>query len=146
MLNDTEGSDGEVRSVRGARGHEAPLTRSEPRFPARGTPERTAVMRVALGIGATTGAYGLSFGAIGVASGLSVFQTCALSLLMFSGGSQFALVGILGSGGGVFASAGTAALLGSRNAFYGLRLAGLLRVRRGARLGAAQLVIDESTA
>jgi predicted branched-subunit amino acid permease len=115
-------------------------------FPPRGAPERAAVLRVATGVGVTTGAYGLSFGAIGVASGLSIMQTCALSLLMFSGGSQFALVGILGSGGGVFASAGTAALLGSRNAFYGLRLAGLLRLRGLRRAAGAQLVIDESTA
>ena len=118
----------------------------QPRFPPRGAPERRAVLRVALAIGATTGAYGLSFGAIGIASGLSLLQTCALSLLMFSGGSQFALVGILGSGGGVVAAAGTAALLGSRNAFYGLRLAELLRLRGVARVAGAQLVIDESTA
>ena len=67
-----------------------------------------------------------------------------LSLVMFTGGSQFALVGVLGVGGGAVAAAATAALLGSRNAFYGLRLAGLLRVRGLRRLVAAQLVIDES--
>jgi predicted branched-subunit amino acid permease len=115
-------------------------------FPDRGTPERSAVLRAAIGVGVATGAYGLSFGAIGVASGLTVAQTCVLSLFMFSGGSQFALVGILSQGGGAAAAAGTAALLGSRNAFYGLRLANLLRLRGLRRGGAAQLVIDESTA
>ena len=116
------------------------------RFPARGTPERAAVLRAAMGVGVATGAYGVSFGAIGVASGLNVAQTCVLSLFMFSGGSQFALVGILAGGGGVAAAAGTAALLGSRNSFYGLRLANLLGVRGWRRTAAAHLVIDESTA
>jgi predicted branched-subunit amino acid permease len=36
-------------------------------------------------VGLATGAYGVSFGAVSVAAGLSVAQTCALSLLMFTG-------------------------------------------------------------
>jgi predicted branched-subunit amino acid permease len=109
-------------------------------------PDRRSIVRDAVGIGVATGAYGLSFGAISVASGLSMLQTCALSLLLFSGGSQFALVGVLGAGGSAVAAAGTAVLLGSRNALYGLRLAPLLKVRGLKRATAAQLVIDESTA
>jgi predicted branched-subunit amino acid permease len=109
-------------------------------------PDRRSIIRDAVGIGVATGAYGLSFGAISVASGLSMLQTCALSLLLFSGGSQFALVGVLGAGGSAVAAAGTAVLLGSRNALYGLRLAPLLKVRGLKRATAAQLVIDESTA
>ena len=108
--------------------------------------ERAAVLRAAFGVGLATGAYGISFGAISVAAGLSVAQTCALSLLMFTGGSQFALVGVLGVGGAPLAAGATAAMLGTRNAFYGLRLAELLRVRGIRRAVAAQLVIDESTA
>jgi len=108
--------------------------------------ERAAVLRAAFGVGLATGAYGISFGAISVAAGLSVAQTCALSLLMFTGGSQFALVGVLGVGGAPLAAWATAAMLGTRNAFYGLRLAELLRVRGIRRAVAAQLVIDESTA
>ena len=103
-------------------------------------------MRDALGIGIATGAYALSFGAISVTAGLSVVQTCALSLLMFTGASQFAFVGVIGSGGSAWAGAATAALLGSRNALYGLRLSALLGERGPRRLAAAQLVIDESTA
>jgi predicted branched-subunit amino acid permease len=99
-----------------------------------------------VGIGVATGAYGLSFGAIAVAAGLTIPQTCALSLLMFTGASQFAFVGLIAGGGGGAAAAATALLLGTRNAFYGLRLAGLLRLRGLRRLAGAQLVIDESTA
>ena len=107
---------------------------------------RRGVLRDALGIGIATGAYALSFGAISVASGFSLAQTCALSLLMFTGGSQFALVSTLSSGGGTFSATATAIMLGSRNALYGLRLTSLLRVRGARRIATAQLVIDESTA
>jgi predicted branched-subunit amino acid permease len=100
----------------------------------------------AVGIGVATGAYGLSFGAISVASGLSVGQTQVLSLTMFTGASQFALVGVLGAGGGAIAAILTAWLLGARNGLYALSLAPLLRVRGLRRLAAAQLTIDESTA
>ena len=97
-------------------------------------------------MGVATGAYGISFGAISVASGLDVWQTCALSLLVFTGASQFALVGVIASGGTAAAAAGTAMLLGVRNGLYGLRLAPLLDWRGARRVGGAHLLIDESTA
>ena len=107
---------------------------------------RTSVIRNAVGIGLATGAYALSFGALSVAAGLSVLQTCTLSLLMFTGASQFALIGVVGSGGNPFAGAASALLLGLRNGLYGMRLAPLLGVRGPRKAAAAQLVIDESTA
>jgi predicted branched-subunit amino acid permease len=110
------------------------------------TSARSAVLRTATGVGVATGAYGLSFGALGTAAGLSIGQTCALSVLVFTGGSQFALVGVLGGGGNALSGAASAVLLGSRNALYGARLAPLLRLRGVWRLLGAQLVIDESTA
>ena len=110
------------------------------------TETRRTVIRDAAAIGVATGAYGISFGAIGVASGLSVAQTCTLSLVMFTGASQFAFVGIVGGGGALVSAGLTALLLGSRNAFYGVRLADLLRLRGLRRLVGAQFVIDETTA
>jgi predicted branched-subunit amino acid permease len=104
------------------------------------------IVRDALGIGIASGAYALSFGALSTAAGLSLLQTCALSVLMFTGASQFALIGVVGSGGSVWAGAATAALLGSRNALYGLRLSSLLDVRGWRRAAASQFVIDETTA
>jgi 4-azaleucine resistance transporter AzlC len=97
-------------------------------------------------VGLATGAYGVSFGAVSVAAGLSVAQTCALSLLMFTGASQFALVGVLAAGGAPLSGSLTALLLGTRNTLYGLRLAPLLQWSGWRRLLTAQLVIDESTA
>lgn len=107
---------------------------------------RRAIVRDGLGIGIATGAYALSFGAISVTAGLSIVQTCALSLLMFTGASQFAMVGVIAAGGSPWAGAATAALLGSRNALYGLRLTTILQAIGWRRFAAAQLVIDESTA
>ena len=100
----------------------------------------------ALGIGLATGAYGLSFGAISVASGLTAIQTQTLSLLMFTGASQFALVGVLGAGGGAIAAVLTAWLLGARNGLYALHIAPTLNLRGLRKPIAAQLTIDESTA
>jgi predicted branched-subunit amino acid permease len=107
---------------------------------------RAAVWRQALSIGVATGAYGVSFGALSVAAGLSLAQTCTLSLLMFTGGSQFAFAGVIAAGGAGGAAVATAGLLGARNGFYGLQMAPRLRPRGPVRLLAAQLTIDESTA
>jgi predicted branched-subunit amino acid permease len=107
---------------------------------------RRAIVRDAVGIAVASGAYALSFGAISTAAGLSLLQTCALSVLMFTGASQFALVGVVGAGGSVWAGAATAALLGSRNALYGLRLSSLLEARGWHRPATAHFVIDETTA
>jgi predicted branched-subunit amino acid permease len=109
-------------------------------------PVRKQVLRDAVGIGVATGAYAVSFGAISTTSGLSVWQTVVLSAVMFSGGSQFGLVGVVAGGGSPIAGAITAVLLGIRNALYGVRLAPVLSVRGARRLLASQLVIDESTA
>jgi predicted branched-subunit amino acid permease len=107
---------------------------------------RRAILRDALGIAIASGAYAISFGAISVASGLSVAQTSVLSLVMFTGASQFALVGVAGAGGSIWAGTAAAALLGSRNALYGLRLSAILGVRGWRRALASQFVIDETTA
>jgi len=109
-------------------------------------PTHRTIVRDGIAVGVATGAYGISFGAISVAAGLSVLQTCALSLLVFTGASQFALVGVIAAGGAPMSGAVTGLLLGTRNTLYGLRLAPLLGWRGWRRVAAAQLVIDESTA
>lgn len=105
------------------------------------------VRQQALSVSLATGAYGLSLGALAVAAGLDFWQTMALSLIVFSGGSQFAFVGVIGAAGSPWAALGTSALLGVRNGFYGVTLAPILRPMRGWRfvLG-SQVTIDESTA
>ncbi len=105
-----------------------------------------AIVRDGIAVGIATGAYGLSFGAISVASGLDVWQSCALSLLVFTGASQFALVGVIGGGGAPALAAVSGLLLGSRNTLYGLKVSPLLGWRGWRRVAAAHLLIDESTA
>ncbi len=109
-------------------------------------PLKRTITSNAVGIGVASFAYALSFGAIAVSTGLSVWQTQAMSVLMFTGASQFALVSVLGAGGGLIAAVLTAWLLGARNGIYGLSMAPLLRARGLRRLVGAQLTIDESTA
>ena len=104
------------------------------------------IVRDSLGVAFATGAYGISLGAIGVASGLDVWQTCATSLLIFTGASQFAMAGVIGAGGAPMSAAATGLLLASRNMLYGLKLAPLLRFSGWRRAAAAQVLIDESTA
>lgn len=116
-------------------------------------PERSAAVRASLAVGLAVSAYGLSFGALAVASGLNIWQTQVLSLFMFSGGSQFAVIGVLASGGvaaGPAAIAG-AALLGVRNSLYSMRMAPIVGGPPGLkswprRLLAGHWTIDESTA
>jgi len=99
-----------------------------------------------LGVGVAVGVYGFAFGAASIAAGLSVLQTCLLSLFAFTGGTQFAVVGVLAGGGTLAAALSSGLLLGSRNTLYAMRLAPLLRVRGVRRLLAALGTIDESTA
>lgn len=69
---------------------------------------------------------------------------------MFTGASQFALVGVLGAGGGAVAAIATAILLGARNSLYAVSLRPYLdtgqRTSWWRVLGRAQMTIDESTA
>ena len=105
---------------------------------------RRRVVREGLAIGLATGAYGVSFGALAAAAGLSVVQAVALSALMFTGASQFAFVGVVATGGAPLAAASTAVLLGTRNGLYGLDLSRVLGPAR--RWLAAHVLIDESAA
>ncbi|MCX6397731.1 MAG: AzlC family ABC transporter permease [Propionibacteriales bacterium] len=114
-------------------------------------PEPTAselrqIVREGIAVAVATGTYGISVGAVGVSSGLSVAQTCALSLLVFTGASQFAFIGVIASGGAPLLGAASGILLGARNTLYGLRLGALLGWRGARRAAAAHLVIDESAA
>ena len=106
----------------------------------------STTLRDSLSVSITVGAYGTAFGAAAVANGFSVLQTCLLSLLTFSGASQFAVIGVLGAGGGALSGIATASLLGIRNGVYGVIMAPRLKVKGFKRIVAAQVTIDESTA
>ena len=105
-----------------------------------------AVVSTSLSVALATGLYGVSFGAIGVTAGLDVLSVMLLSLLMFSGASQFAFVGVVAAGGAPITAIASAWLMGVRNSFYALRLAPEFGPRGLMRFLQAQLTIDESNA
>ena len=107
--------------------------------------DRRTVLRDSLSVAIPVGTYGAAFGAAAVAGGFSVLQACVLSLLLFSGASQFAVVGVMAGGGTPLSAITTGALLGIRNGLYGLRMAPILKLRGFQRVLGAQITIDEST-
>jgi predicted branched-subunit amino acid permease len=106
-----------------------------------------SLLVTSVSVGLATGLYGISFGALSVAAGLDVWQTCVLSLLMFSGGSQFAFVGVIAGGGAaaIPAAIASAWIMGVRNGFYAVAMSPILQLRKMQRVVGAQLTIDEST-
>jgi len=104
------------------------------------------LLRNAIGIGVAVGVYGISFGVLAVAAGLSPLQACVMSLVVFTGASQFAFVGVVAALTGGLAALGPAVTLALRNAAYGVSLAPILAGRLRRRALAAQFVIDETTA
>ncbi len=107
--------------------------------------ERNQILRAAVGIGLYAGAFGISFGAVSTTAGLNLWQTMILSLVMFSGGSQFAFVGIVAAGNPWFAIPASL-LLAVRNAFYGVTISEIVHPRGWTKPLVAHLVIDETTA
>jgi predicted branched-subunit amino acid permease len=104
------------------------------------------VLVTSISVGLATGLYGVSFGALASASGLDLLSVMLLSLLMFSGGSQFAFIGVIAGGGTPGTAVASAWLLGVRNHFYALRLNGVIHPKGLIKLLASQLTIDESNA
>lgn len=92
--------------------------------------------------------YGISFGALAVISGFTLGQTMVLSLLMFSGASQFALIGVIATGGvgAGLAAVTSAGLLGIRNGLYALRMSPIVGAGVVKRFFAAHFTVDETTA
>ena len=107
---------------------------------------RRATVSMSLGVAGAVALYGISFGALSVASGLDVWQTQVLSLFMFSGGSQFALIGLVAAGAPGPTAVLAAGLLGVRNGLYSLRTAPIVGHGFWKRIVAGQWTIDESTA
>ncbi|WP_246836300.1 AzlC family ABC transporter permease [Nesterenkonia sp. NBAIMH1] len=106
----------------------------------------TPASRMAASITLAVSLYGISFGALAVAAGFSVWQAVALSVLMFTGGSQFAFIGVAAAGGSPAAAFTSATLLGVRNTLYAAQIKAMLSPSGLKRLLAAQVTIDESMA
>ncbi len=97
-------------------------------------------------LGLAVSVFGAAFGVLASSSGLSVAKTMAMSLLVFTGASQFSAVGVVASGGSPAAAVGGALLLAARNGVYGMAMARHLPGSLPRRLLASHFVLDESTA
>src|ERR1700729_2335635 len=107
---------------------------------------RDNILRNALSIALATGLYAVSFGVLSVAAGFSVAQTCVLSVVAFTGASQFSFVSVIGVGGSPIAALAPALLLAARNTLYGISLTSVLNGSVAKRALLAQGVIDETSA
>lgn len=97
-------------------------------------------------LGAAVGVFGLAFGVGAVSAGASIAQTCVISLLVFTGASQFSAVSVVADGGTTASALGGALLLAARNAVYGLAMSRVITGPLATRLVAAHFTIDETTA
>jgi predicted branched-subunit amino acid permease len=110
-------------------------------------PQTRIVLAEAAPIGLAVAAYGLSYGVLAVAAGLSPLVATLSSLVVLAGGSQFAFVGVLAAGGAPLAGAAAGLMVNARYLAFGFALAPHLEagpVWRRALDG--YLVVDESVA
>ena len=110
------------------------------------TTDRHDPLRAALPVAVACGLIGASFGSLAAASGVGAGKAIAMSSLVFAGGSQFAALGVLASGGSALAAVASGLLLNARYAAFGAALSELLPAGPMRRLAAAHLLIDESAA
>lgn len=98
-------------------------------------------------VGVAVAAYGLSYGVLAVAAGLSPLVATISSIIVLAGGSQFAFVGVLAAGGSPLAGAISGLLLNLRYLAFGFAIAPHLpHARRRRRAIDGYLVVDESVA
>jgi len=77
----------------------------------------------------------VAFGVAARQAGLSVFEAVFMAATVYSGASQFALVGLISSGAPALVAGVSALLLSLRHVLYGPALAPSLRSVRGWRVG-----------
>ena len=105
-----------------------------------------AVIRNVSPIALTAFVTGASFGAIAVAAHIPIWLVCAMSLLVFAGGSQFMVVGIVAAGGSPIAAVVAGLLLNARHLPFGLAIGDVLGQRLAARIVGSHILGDETVA
>jgi predicted branched-subunit amino acid permease len=106
---------------------------------------RHPALAQAIPVALAVGAYGLSYGVLAVAAGMSPWLATLSSVLVLGGGSQFTFVGVLAAGGNPMTGAVGGLLLNLRYLPFGLAIAPHLPPgSRRRRLVDGYLVVDES--
>jgi len=93
-----------------------------------------------------TALVGASFGAIAVATGLSVWVAAAMSIFVFSGAAQFAAVAVIAAGGSPLAAVLAGLVLNVRHVPLGLAVGDTLSGSWPRRLLGSHLLVDEAVA
>jgi 4-azaleucine resistance transporter AzlC len=103
-------------------------------------------LRASVPLCIAVGAFGISFGVLARTNGFGVVAPLVMSMTAFTGASQFAVVAVLGDGGGPGAAVTAAILLAARYVPIGVSVAPALGGPVMARLLQSQMIIDESWA
>ncbi|MBA3375951.1 MAG: AzlC family ABC transporter permease, partial [Actinobacteria bacterium] len=90
--------------------------------------------------------FGLSFGVLAEAAGMSAAAAVVMSATTFAGSAQFAAVSVLKDGGTVLAAVVSAVLLNLRYVGQSIAAASIFPGSRPRRLVESQLIVDESWA
>jgi 4-azaleucine resistance transporter AzlC len=109
-------------------------------------PALREVITASATLGTAVGVFAITFGVGAVSAGATVWQACVMSLLVFTGASQFSAVSVIGAGGSVASALSSSLVLAARNGVYALTMGRRIEGRLGTRIVAAQLTIDESSA
>jgi len=103
-------------------------------------------LRASVPLCIAVGAFGVSFGVLARSNGFGVLAPLVMSATAFTGASQFAVVAVLGDGGGLGAAVTAAILLVARYVPIGISVAPAISGRVPSRILQSQLIIDESWA
>ena len=90
--------------------------------------------------------FGLSFGVLADAAGMSAVAATAMSATTFAGSAQFGAVTVLDAGGTLAAAIAAAVFLNARYAAMSIAVASIFPGGRPRRLVESQLIVDESWA
>ncbi|PPK67374.1 AzlC family ABC transporter permease [Actinokineospora auranticolor] len=102
--------------------------------------------RGVLAIAVAAAVNGASFGAIAVSAGFPLWVPVVMSLLVFAGGSQYLVVGVVAAGGSPIAAVLGGLVLNARHLPFGLAVGDVVGRGWAARLLGSHLMIDESVA
>jgi branched chain amino acid efflux pump len=103
-------------------------------------------MRAAVPLAPGPVLFGLSFGVLADAAGMSAVAATAMSATTFAGAAQFAAVSVLDAGGTILAAILAAVFLNARYAAMSIAVAGIFPGGRLRRLLESQAIVDESWA
>ena len=78
--------------------------------PDTGVVDRDSLTAACVVLGAAVGVFGVAFGVGSVSAGATVTMTCVMSLLVFTGASQFSAVSVIAGGGTVVSALAGASL------------------------------------